>query len=83
MLWRSLLERKQFHSSSEVVWRTRQQGYSIVRDDQGAETQADLMSLSIGVVTVDDGPFADIREITETSATARRESRMAWNRTAR
>jgi hypothetical protein len=34
------------------------------------------MSLSIGVVTVDNGPFYDIREITEEAATARREARM-------
>jgi hypothetical protein len=30
------------------------------------------MSLSVGVVTADDGPFADIREITEVAASARR-----------
>jgi len=41
-------------------WQARQQG-------------VDLMSLSIGVVTVDDGPFYDIREITEVAASARRE----------
>jgi len=31
-----------------------------------------LMSLSIGVVTADDGPFYDIREITEAASSARR-----------
>ena len=53
-------------------WETRRQGYLIVRDEAGNETKADLMTLSIGVVTSDDGPFADIREITEMAANARR-----------
>jgi diguanylate cyclase (GGDEF)-like protein len=57
-------------------WQTRQRGYLIVRDDAGGETKADLMKLSIGVVTTDDGPFTDIREITEVAASARRERRV-------
>lgn len=56
-------------------WTTRQQGYLIRRDKAGNETRFDLMTLSIGVVTVDDGPFADIREITEVAASARRSAR--------
>lgn len=56
-------------------WQTRQQGYLIVRDDQGNERKAGLMKLAIGVVTADEGPFADIREITEAAASARREGR--------
>jgi diguanylate cyclase (GGDEF)-like protein len=35
---------------------------------QGVE----LMSLAVGIVTADDGPFYDIREITEAASTARR-----------
>ena len=57
-------------------WQTRQRGYLIVRDDAGGETKADLMKLSVGVVTTDDGPFTDIREITEAAASARRERRV-------
>ena len=57
-------------------WQTRQQGYLTVRDEAGNETQTDLMTLSIGVVTADDGPFADIREITEAAANARREGQV-------
>jgi DNA-binding response OmpR family regulator len=53
-------------------WQTRQQGYLLVRDEAGNETKAGLMTLSVGVTTVDDGPFADIREITEMAASARR-----------
>jgi len=54
-------------------WQAREQGYLILRDEAGDETKAGLMELSIGVVTADDGPFADIREITEAAASARRE----------
>jgi PleD family two-component response regulator len=57
-------------------WQTRQQGYLILRDETGNEVKSDLMKLSIGVLTADDGPFADIREITEAAASARREGRM-------
>ena len=53
-------------------WQTRQQGYLVVRDEAGNETKSDLMRLSIGVVMIDDGPFADIREITEAAASTRR-----------
>ena len=56
-------------------WQTREQGYLVVTDDAGNETQADLMVLSAGVTTADDGPFADIREITEVASSARREGR--------
>lgn len=56
-------------------WKTRQDGYLTVRDDQGNEKKVDLMKLAIGVVTADDGPFSDIREITEAAASARREGR--------
>jgi len=56
-------------------WQTVQQGYMSVRDDEGNEKKVDLMTLSIGTVTADDGPFADIREITEEAASARRKAR--------
>jgi PleD family two-component response regulator len=58
-------------------WQTRQQGYLLVKEDDGSERQVDLMSLAIGVVTAEEGPFADIREITESAASARRERRTA------
>ena len=53
-------------------WATRQQGYLTVQDEAGNETTENLMDCSIGVVTAEDGPFADIREITEVAASARR-----------
>lgn len=53
-------------------WRTREQGYMAMRDEAGNETKVALMSLTIGTVTIDDGPFYDIREITEAAASVRR-----------
>ncbi len=58
-------------------WQTREQGYLLVRDEEGNETQVDLMTIAIGVLRVEDGPFSDIREITEAAASARREGREA------
>ncbi|MGC9348188.1 MAG: GGDEF domain-containing response regulator [Anaerolineae bacterium] len=54
---------------------TRQQGYLVVEDDEGSEVQVPLMCLAVGVLTAEDGPFTDIREITEVAAEARRRDR--------
>jgi DNA-binding response OmpR family regulator len=43
----------------------RKQGYIEVADDNGNLRQAPLMSLSIGIITSQDGPFSDIRELSE------------------
>jgi PleD family two-component response regulator len=51
----------------------REQGYITVQDTDGHEKQVPLMTLAVGVITQDNGPFADIREITERAAEARRE----------
>ncbi len=51
---------------------TRMQGYLVVKDDAGNDVQTPLMRLAIGLLTSDDGPFTDIREITEAAAEARR-----------
>ena len=53
---------------------TRMQGYLVVQDAEGQETHVPLMSLNIGTLTADAGPFTDIREITEAAAEARRRS---------
>jgi len=53
-------------------FKARQQGYIVVQDEEGHERKVGLMELVIGMVTSDDGPFTDIREITEAAATARR-----------
>ena len=51
---------------------TRMQGYLVLKNDEGEDVQSPLMNLQIGGLTVDDGPFTDIREITEAAAEARR-----------
>jgi diguanylate cyclase (GGDEF)-like protein len=50
----------------------RERGHILVPSQDGQGQQAALMDLSIGLVTSEDGDFADIREITEKAATARR-----------
>lgn len=47
-------------------YKHRKQGYIEVPDDSGAIRQAPLMSLSVGVLNSADGPFYDIRELSET-----------------
>lgn len=54
-------------------FRDRERGYIIIQDPAGQERRVPLMSLAVGVITHKDGPFADIREITERAAEARRE----------
>jgi diguanylate cyclase (GGDEF)-like protein len=56
-------------------FKARQQGYIVIHDDEGNERQVGLMELAVGIVTSNDGPFTDIREITEDAAAARRRSR--------
>jgi DNA-binding response OmpR family regulator len=46
-------------------YRDRRNGYITVLDEQGHERQMPLMSLSGGVLSSADGPFYDIRELSE------------------
>ncbi|TET51295.1 MAG: response regulator [Anaerolineales bacterium] len=57
-------------------WQTRERGHLLVTDKEGKEKRADLMTMSIGIVSADDGPFTDIREITENAARALRRARL-------
>jgi len=50
----------------------REQGYITATNKDGQTEQVDLMSVSIGIVTPSKYHFADIREITELAAEARR-----------
>ncbi len=50
----------------------RQQGYILAPTNDGQSERAALMSLAIGVVSPSQNSFADIREITELAAEARR-----------
>jgi PleD family two-component response regulator len=69
---KELRERFDSKVGAHYDWQTRERGYLLVEDAQGNQVRADLMTLTIGVITADDGPFADIREITEAAAGARR-----------
>lgn len=52
-------------------YKHRKQGFIEVTDDSGASRQFPLMTLSIGVITNQDGPFYDIRELSEVSGESR------------
>lgn len=49
----------------------RRNGYITIQGDDGAPRQASLMSLSIGVLSSEDGPFYDIRELSESAEDVR------------
>jgi GGDEF domain-containing protein len=49
----------------------RQQGY-IVSETNDGPANVPFMTLSVGIISPNDQPFADIREITELAAEARR-----------
>jgi DNA-binding response OmpR family regulator len=52
-------------------YKHRKQGYIEVPDEHGGVRQVPLMSLSIGVLSSQDGPFYDIRELSETAEETR------------
>jgi DNA-binding response OmpR family regulator/signal transduction histidine kinase len=47
-------------------YKHRKQGYIEILDDDGVLRQVPLMSMSIGVLTSNNGPFYDIRDLSET-----------------
>jgi PleD family two-component response regulator len=53
-------------------FKDRELGYILVDDGRGDKQKVPLMSLAVGLVHHDTAPFADIREITEVAAEARR-----------
>lgn len=55
-------------------YKDRRNGYIVVSDEQGNPRQVPLMSLSIGVLSSDDGPFYDIRELSESAEDARQKA---------
>lgn len=55
-------------------FKDRERGYIELSTGQGEVRQVQLMSLSIGLIHHDSAPFADIREITEVAAEARRQA---------
>ena len=51
----------------------REQGFIVITGEDGLPQQVPLMSLSIGIISPTEYQFADIREITELAAEARRQ----------
>lgn len=62
--------RQEIHS--HYHFRDRERGYIVVREPDGSERHVPLMSLAVGLIYARDYDFADIREITEVAAEARR-----------
>lgn len=67
-----LIERFQAEVGTFYSFREKEQGFIIAKNADGSEKQVPLMSLAIGLVP--ESTFADIREITEAAAAARREN---------
>jgi hypothetical protein len=55
-------------------YKHRRQGYIEMPDDNGQMRRTPLMSLSIGVLTSQDGPFYDIRELSESAEETRQKA---------
>jgi PleD family two-component response regulator len=74
----AIKERLEGRFAEEVVtfydFKTREQGFVSYVDSSGNDRQAPLMSLNVGKVSSEDGPFTDIRQITEVEAEARRQA---------
>jgi len=67
LLQRFADEVKTFYNFQDREW-----GYIVADDGQGNKQKVPFMSLAIGLIDHDTAPFADIREITEVAAEARR-----------
>lgn len=65
---------QRFNEEVETFYgfKDRERGYVEVKDAAGKVKKAPLMSLAVGLIHHDTAPFADIREITEIAAEARR-----------
>jgi DNA-binding response OmpR family regulator len=55
-------------------YKDRLAGGIMITDEQGTQRRVSLMSLSIGVLSSEDGPFYDIRELSETAEDARQKA---------
>jgi diguanylate cyclase (GGDEF)-like protein len=67
-----LFERFNEEALTFYNFKDRERGYIELTDGEAETQSVPLMSLSIGLVNHDTAPFADIREITEIAAEARR-----------
>jgi diguanylate cyclase (GGDEF)-like protein len=55
-------------------FKDRERGHVVIKEADGGERHAPLMTMSVGIITDQTADFADIREITEIAAEARRMS---------
>jgi DNA-binding response OmpR family regulator len=69
---RRLKERFKEEVQTHYNFMDRQQGFIIAANAEGKKEQAPLMTLAVGIVSPAEQMFADIREITEMAAEARR-----------
>lgn len=67
-----LIERFDDEVKTFYNFKDRELGYILVDDGRGDKQKVPLMTLAVGLVHHDTAPFADIREITEVAAEARR-----------
>jgi PleD family two-component response regulator len=56
-------------------YQDRKAGFMTVQEPGGGQRQVPLMSLSIGVISQAQGPFTDIRELTEVASEAKQKAR--------
>jgi PleD family two-component response regulator len=79
----AIKERLETRFAEDVVtfydFKTRERGSVSYVDNDGNERQAPLMDLNVGKVSSEDGPFTDIRQITEVAAEARRQAQRVPN----
>jgi PleD family two-component response regulator len=79
----AIKERLETRFAEDVVtfydFKTRERGFVNYVDNVGNERQAPLMDLNVGKVSSEDGPFTDIRQITEVAAEARRQAQRVPN----
>lgn len=75
---RAICERLRDRFDAEIGlhynYKDRLAGGITITDDQGNPRRVPLMSLSIGVLSSEDGPFYDIRELSETAEDARQKA---------
>jgi diguanylate cyclase (GGDEF)-like protein len=60
----SLAQDLETASQAHYSWREREQGHVIISHAHGSEHQAPLLSVDIKMVTIADGPFHDIMQLT-------------------
>ena len=68
----TLISRFDAEVASFYSFRDRERGYVLIEDVTGREVEVTLATMVVGLITDEAGPFADIREITEVAAEARR-----------